>query len=204
MKRYEKNLQKCLDKRFDLWNHYIQVQILTTKKDSIMKPTTPVPESHCRAIFLTCLAIVAGILIWVCTSGCVTTSGVQPVCCHNAIYCAVTWSDLKHERVRIALGPATDGRQGRHVQAQAQEWKTGKWYYLNMSGGAVHRSVKDSYFQPNMYFTVYDYINMVMTFDDTKKDSGLYDSKSPEHQNGRNRDGRVEQTVNLKTGERWR
>lgn len=82
-----------------------------------------------------------------------TTTQQQPVCRHNAIYAAITWSDLKKRFVGIAVGNTNSGTK--HAQAFTLNSK-GKPVWLQIINGRVIIGQQHN-FCPYEFMTVNDF-----------------------------------------------
>lgn len=79
----------------------------------------------------------------------------QAVCRHNAIYAAITWSDMTGQPVGIAVGYWHD-MTARHAQAFTIS-SAGKIQWLKVYGDDVRIGEKDN-FRPYKLMTVGDFI----------------------------------------------
>ncbi len=100
--------------------------------------------------------------------GCATS--VQPVCRHDAIYQAMTFSDLTGCPVRIAVGYSTRLNK---VHAQAQAFLGGKWTWLRQTAPVSVEAGSQDSFEPKTYITVKGLVNRLKITDPERKDLGV-------------------------------
>jgi len=94
--------------------------------------------------FLVCIVII----LWP-ISGCSTI--VHPRCRHNAIYQAITFSDLTGCPVRIAVGPTPIPGI---AHAQAQAFVDGEWKWLTQGPNGIGTGFKYPFFTVKEYVSV--------------------------------------------------
>ncbi len=107
--------------------------------------------------------VLAGLLI-----GCATS--VQPVCRHDAIYQAMTFSDLTGCPVRIAIGYSTRSNK---VHAQAQALLDGEWIWLRQTAPVSVEAGSQESFEPKTYVTVKGLVNRLKIADPKRQDLGV-------------------------------
>ena len=100
--------------------------------------------------------------------GCATS--VQPVCRHDAIYQAMTFSDLTGCPVRIAIGYTTRSNK---VHAQAQAFLDGKWTWLRQTAPVSVEAGSQDSFEPKTYVTVKGLVNRLKIADPKRQDLGV-------------------------------
>ena len=80
-----------------------------------------------------------------------------PVCRHDAVYHAITFSDIGGHDVRIAIGPS---REYGVNHAQAQALIDGKWEYLEYGfDGRIQTGRQDSFY-PEKYISVKQFMRL--------------------------------------------
>ena len=82
-----------------------------------------------------------------------TTTQQQPICRHNAVYAAITWSDLKKQPVGISVGHTDSGTK--HAQAFTLN-SIGKIAWLQIINGRVVIGQQHN-FCPYKFMTVSDF-----------------------------------------------
>lgn len=110
----------------------------------------------------------AGIVLTILLQGCATS--VQPVCRHDAIYQAMTFSDLTGCPVRIAIGYSTRLNK---VHAQAQAFLDGKWTWLRQTAPVSIEAGSQESFEPKTYVTVKGLVNRLKIADPKRQDLGV-------------------------------
>ena len=96
------------------------------------------------------------LLLFLLLPSCITVEqGVVPLCRHRAIYCAITYADLKNVPVRIAYGKAYN-ESGKFIgyHCQAQAYIDGKWRWLDLVGNVVAVTNKNAWFEVEGYVSV--------------------------------------------------
>ncbi len=100
--------------------------------------------------------------------GCATS--VQPVCRHDAIYQAMTFSDLTGCPVRIAIGYTTRSNK---VHAQAQAFLDGEWIWLRQTAPVSVEAGSQDSFEPKTHVTVKGLVNRLKIADPKRGDLGV-------------------------------
>ena len=102
------------------------------------------------------LIIIIGLLF---LTSCVTVNmkrAVVPVCRQSTVYTAISWSDLKGDRVRLVVGP--DNTRPGLWHSQTQAFVDNKWVWLIQKGKMVEIGQQDYWFTPELYYTTNEFI----------------------------------------------
>lgn len=105
------------------------------------------------------------IVILICTTillpSCLASfNATKPNCVPTSLYCAVTYSYQKQEKVRIAIGDTKNPFLG-HAQAQYFNKSEKRWIWLERRSNAVDECNDIGTFYPKHYMTISEFVTFI-------------------------------------------